>query len=413
MKAVFKQTLLAMTCGSVLFLTACNDDDNKDNWGSNKDYVSESTYNLGRMPEAESIKVMTYNMPYVLGGTKKATAMVFVPKTKRPTDGWKVVVWEHGTVGVGDGCAPSRNEISDRFIPMAQSLLKEGYVILAPDYEGLGTPGMHPYLNLKSEANSAIYAVKAYKERYGNKINGQWMSVGQSQGGQASLGTAEFSNNDANYKGAVAGAPASSLGEIIADVAPKAIQGILQDEQTGKKPVGTAAGVYATLLTYTSFAVVGVTAYEPKFNYRDVFKERSKSIVALAEGSTGENGLCFVDLQKKFVDDINDYTAKNAGKTVLDYPGLIDNFQENPTLKKFLVDNQPATKRINTPVMIIQGTADTSVPYTVTDKLQQGLKAMGTDVTFLAVKDATHTGAIMEKNAELVDFIKKHMPTTK
>ncbi|WP_353160176.1 alpha/beta hydrolase family protein [Acinetobacter guillouiae] len=413
MKAIFKQTLLAMTCGSALFLAACNDDDNKDNWGSNKDYVSESVYNLGRMPEAESIKVMTYNMPYVLGGTKKATAMVFVPKTKRPTDGWKVVVWEHGTVGVGDGCAPSRNEINDRFIGMAQSLLKEGYVILAPDYEGLGTPGMHPYLNLKSEANSAIYAVKAYKERYGNQINGQWMSVGQSQGGQASLGTAEFSNSDANYKGAVAGAPASSLGQIIADVAPKAIQNILLEEQKGEKPVGTAAGVYATLLTYTSFAVVGVTAYEPKFNYRDVFKERSKSIVALAEGSTGENGLCFVDLQKKFVDDINDYTAKNAGKTVLDYPGLIDNFQENPTLKKFLEDNQPATKKINTPVMIIQGTADTSVPYTVTYALQEGLKAMGTDVTFLAVKDATHTGAIMAKNTELVEFIKKHMPTSK
>ncbi|MDN5490215.1 MAG: prolyl oligopeptidase family serine peptidase, partial [Acinetobacter sp.] len=103
----------------------------------------------------------------------------------------------------------------------------------------------------------------------------------------------------------------------------------------------------------------------------------------------------------------------NAGKTVLDYPGLIDNFQENPTLKKFLEDNQPATKRINTPVMIIQGTADTSVPYTVTDKLQKDLKAMGTDVTFLAVKDATHTGAIIAKNTELVEFIKKHMPTTK
>lgn len=31
MKAIFKQTLLAITCGSALFLTACNDDDNKDN----------------------------------------------------------------------------------------------------------------------------------------------------------------------------------------------------------------------------------------------------------------------------------------------------------------------------------------------------------------------------------------------
>ena len=409
MKALFKQTLLAMTCGSALFLAACNDDDNNwNNWGSNKNYVSENTYNSDVINEATSVKVMTYNMPNVLGETKKATAMVFIPKTTRPADGWKVVVWEHGTVGVGDSCAPSRNKFNPRFKNMAQSLLNEGYVIIAPDYEGLGTPGMHPYLNLKSEATSAIYAMKAYKERYGNQINGQWMSVGQSQGGQASLGTAEYANSDTNFKGAVAGAPASSLGLIISEIAPKAIQGLLKD---GK--VDAATEVTATLLTYASYTTAGVTAYEPKFNYRELYKERSRDIAALAEGSTGENGLCFLDLQKKFIDDIKGYLKDNSGKTVLDYPGLVDNFQENPTVKKFLFDNQPATKKINSPVMIIQGTADTSVPYVVTDGLQKGLKAMGTDVTFVAAEGAAHSDAIVQKNADLVAFIKKHMPTTK
>ena len=408
MKTLFKRTLLAMTCGSALFLTACNDDDNKDNWGSNKDYISENTYNLDVMSEAASVKVMTYNMPYLLGQTKKATAMVFIPKTTRPTDGWKVVVWEHGTVGVGDSCAPSKNAFHPGFKNMAQSLLKEGYVIIAPDYEGLGTPGMHPYLNLKSEANSAIYAVKAYKERYGNQINGQWMSVGQSQGGHASLGTAEISNNDPNYKGAVAGAPASSLGYIISTIAPQAIKQLLQAGQ-----VDAAIDVSGTLLAYASYTTVGVTAYEPKFNYRELYKDRSRNIVELAEGSTGENGLCLSDLQKKFNDDIKDYITKNSDKTVLDYPGLVDNFQKNPTVEKFLKDNQPATKKINSPVMIIQGTADTAVPYQVTVKLQEDLKAMGTDVTFLLVDKASHTEAIVQKNADLVAFIKKHMPTTK
>ncbi|MRT39284.1 alpha/beta fold hydrolase [Acinetobacter sp. RIT698] len=409
MKALFKRTLLAMTCGSVLFLTACNDDDNNwNNWGSNKNYVSENTYNLDVINEATSVKVMTYNMPNVLGETKKATAMVFIPKTTRPTDGWKVVVWEHGTVGVGDSCAPSRNKFNPRFKNMAQSLLNEGYVIIAPDYEGLGTPGMHPYLNLKSEANSAIYAVKAYKERYGNQINGQWMSVGQSQGGHGSLGTAELSNTDSNYKGAVAGAPASSLGDIISVVAPQAIQRLLLD---GK--VATAVDVYAELLTYTAYATVGITASEPKFNYREVFKERSRDIAAEAEGSTGENGLCFDDLHKKFSDDIRDYIVKNPSKTVLDYPALVDTFQQNPTVKKFLAENQPATKRINSPVMIIQGKLDMAVPYQVTEKLQQDLKNMGTDVTFLLVDEANHIEAIVEKNPELVAFIKQHMPTTK
>ncbi len=414
MKLIFRRTLLAMTCGSALFLAACNDDNKTwDNWTSDKSYVSESAYNLDQMGSAASVKVMTYNMPNVLGETKKATAMVFMPKMARPSDGWRVVVWEHGTVGIGDSCAPSRNAFNPRFKNMAESLLKEGYVIIAPDYEGLGTPGIHPYLNLKSEANSAIHAVKAYKEHYGSQINGQWMSVGQSQGGHASLGTAELSNNDTNYKGAVAGAPASSLGYIISVVAPQAIQDLLQKEQSGSVPVGTAVEVYAELLSYAAYTTVGITAYEPKFNYREIFQERSRSIAEFAEGSTGENGLCLDDLHKKFADDIRDYLIKNAGKTVLNYPGLSGNFQDNPTVKKFLVDNQPATKEINTPVMIIQGKLDMAVPYQVTEQLQLGLKNMGTDVTFLLVDKADHTGAIVEKNPELVAFIKQKMPATK
>ena len=414
MTTFFKKTLIAMTCSVTLLITACNDDNDKwDNWTSNKTYVSEKSYNLDQMSSAASVKVMTYNMPNVLGETKKATAMVFVPKTTRPTDGWKVVVWEHGTVGIGDSCAPSNNAFNPRFKNMAESLLKEGYVIIAPDYEGLGTAGIHPYLNLKSAANSAIYAVKAYKEHYSTQINGQWMSVGQSQGGHASLGTAELSNNDANYKGAVAGAPASSLGYIISVVAPQAIQGILQQEQEGKLPTGTAVEVYAELLAYAAYTTVGITAYDPKFNYREIFQERSRSVAEFAEGTTGENGLCLNDLHDKFAADIQDYLVKNAGKTVLNYPGLAGDFQENATVKKFLADNQPATKKINAPVMIIQGKLDMAVPYQVTAQLQQGLKDMGTDVKFLLVEQADHTGAIVAKNPELVDFIKEKMPTTK
>ncbi|MEG0483173.1 MAG: alpha/beta hydrolase [Acinetobacter sp.] len=410
MNIMLKRTLLAITCSATLFLAACNDDDDNNQWSTNKSYVSEKTYNLDSMTSAATVKVMTYNMPNVLGETKKATAMVFVPKTTRPANGWKVVVWEHGTVGIGDSCAPSNNAFNPRFKNMAESLLAEGYVVIAPDYEGLGTAGIHPYLNLKSEANSAIYAVKAYKDHYGSQINGQWMSVGQSQGGHGSLGTAELSNSDSNYKGAVAGAPASSLGYIISVVAPQAIKNLLQQEQEGKVPVGTAVEVYAELLAYAAYTTVGITAYEPKFNYREIFQERSRTIAEFAEGTTGENGLCLDDLHNKFAADIRDFIVKNASKTVLDYPGLAGDFQENPTVKKFLVDNQPATKKINTPVMIIQGTADMAVPYPVTNALQQGLKDMGTDVTFLPVVGASHTQAIVEMNPQLVAFIKAKMP---
>ena len=57
---------------------------------------------------------------------------------------------------VGDGCAPSKNAINPRFKILAETLLAAGYVIIAPDYEGLGTPGVHPYLNLSSESKICI-----------------------------------------------------------------------------------------------------------------------------------------------------------------------------------------------------------------------------------------------------------------
>lgn len=405
MKEIFKRSLLVLACSSALFLSACNDDDNDSEYFSTTSYLSESTYNLDTINGAASVNVMSYNMPNVLGETKKATAMVFVPKTPQPADGWRIVVWEHGTVGVGDSCAPSNNTFNPRFKSMAESLLAQGYVVVAPDYEGLGTSGIHPYLNLSSAAKSAIYAVKAYKEHYGSKINGAWMSVGQSQGGHGSLATAEYANNDANYKGAVAGAPASSLGYIISVVAPKALKDLSDAGQ-----VDTAVEVYAELLAYAAYTTVGIKAYEPRFNYQDLFQTRSKALAELAEGTTGDNGMCLSELHDEFAKDIRAYLKENTDKTVPDYPGLTADFQSNATVQKFLVDNQPATKKINTPVMIIQGTADMAVPYPVTDALQKNLTELGTKVTFLPVVGATHTQAIVDKNPELVAFIKQNMP---
>lgn len=225
-----KIALALIVAVSMLSLTACNDDDDSPASNQKQTYVSESAYSEDTLATAASIKVMTYNMENVQGQTAKATALVMFPKVAPPTDGYRVVVWEHGTVGVGDSCAPSNNMIHPRFKILADSLLAAGYVVVAPDYEGLGTPGIHPYLNLSSAAKSALSAVQAAKDHYGKQLNGAWMSVGQSQGGHASLATAEYANTDATYKGAVAGAPASSLGQIILEVAPAALAGIEEQE---------------------------------------------------------------------------------------------------------------------------------------------------------------------------------------
>lgn len=402
----FKKTCLALVCSMSLFMTACNDDDNDSFRPQERVFLSQQSYDEDTLPEASDIQVIRYNMPNVNGERAEATAMVFYPNTPQPQDGWRVVVWEHGTVGSGDSCAPSNNQLNNNFRGLASSLLAQGYVIVAPDYEGLGTRGIHPYLNLKSAAQSAIYAVRAFKEQQGNRFNGAWVSVGQSQGGHASLATAQFADEDPNYKAAVVAAPASSLGYIISEVAPQALSALVEAGQDN-----AAKAVYAELLAYAAYVAVGIKAYEPGFNYRNIFSSRAGIVAEKAEGTTGENGLCLGPLITEYVQDIDDYLVNNPEKTVVDYPGLVENFQNNSSVEKFLQNNQPATEKINVPVMIIQGTADMAVPYPVTNTLQQGLKDMGTTVNFVEVENASHTEAIVQSRTQLLTFINTYMPS--
>ncbi|WP_179992001.1 MULTISPECIES: S9 family peptidase [unclassified Acinetobacter] len=402
----FKKTCLALVCSMSLFMTACNDDDNDSFRPQERVFLSQQSYDEDTLPEASDIQVIRYNMPNVNGERAEATAMVFYPNIPQPQNGWRVVVWEHGTVGSGDSCAPSNNQLNNNFRGLASSLLAQGYVIVAPDYEGLGTRGIHPYLNLKSAAQSAIYAVRAFKEQQGNRFNGAWVSVGQSQGGHASLATAQFADEDPNYKAAIAAAPASSLGYIISEVAPQALNALVEAGQDN-----AAKAVYAELLAYAAYVAVGIKAYEPGFNYRNIFSSRAGIVAEKAEGTTGENGLCLGPLITEYMQDIDDYLVNNPEKTVVDYPGLVENFQNNSSVEKFLENNQPATEKINVPVMIIQGTADMAVPYPVTNTLQQGLKDMGTTVNFVEVKNASHTEAIVQSRTQLLTFINTYMPS--
>ncbi|MDC4714796.1 alpha/beta hydrolase [Acinetobacter baumannii] len=453
---------LAITLSiSALFLTACNDDDD-DYTGidTNKAYVSESNYAIDKVDNASTIKVMTYNMANVQGKTATATAMVLFPKAIQPKDGYRVVVWEHGTVGVGDGCAPSKNAINPRFKILAETLLAAGYVIIAPDYEGLGTPGVHPYLNLSSEAKSALAAVKAAKEHYGAQLKGDWMSIGQSQGGHASLGTAEFANTDASYKGAVAGAPASSLGTIIQiyidpemnqdsnfavsklDQAIRARRqidaAIAAGQMSPNDPLAfavptidkTAEG-YAELLAYAAFASAGIKAQQPDYDLKAIFTSGAADIAELAYGRTGDDGACLSypapdtanGLQEKFKAGILAFLADPTHQ-ITQYGIDLNKFKTDQVVQNFLKATQPATnataeKVIKTPVFIIQGEKDQAVLPVVTQGLFANMKAnalkffpqAGYDKGYqlTIVPNATHTQAIVCQNANAVDFIQAKM----
>ena len=96
-------------------------------------FVNVVDYTLDTLDEAKSIEIMTYKMPNVWGKDADATALVLFPKSEKPKDGWRVVVWTHGTVGVSDSCAPSLSLLNQGFKVAAKRLLDAGYVLIAAD----------------------------------------------------------------------------------------------------------------------------------------------------------------------------------------------------------------------------------------------------------------------------------------
>ncbi len=96
--------------------------------------------------------------PHAVSGT------VLVPKTPWIGPGRRPVIgYAAGTQGIGDTCAPSR-QLSEGFeyesLFMA-GMLARGWAVAMTDYEGLGTAGMHTYMDRESQGRAVLDALRA------------------------------------------------------------------------------------------------------------------------------------------------------------------------------------------------------------------------------------------------------------
>lgn len=139
-------------------------------------------------------------------GRIAASGVLYMPRGKRPAGGWPLVVWAHGTLGVADPCAPSWTGANERDRAYIARWLDEGYAVVAPDYQGLGGPGPHPYVQWQSEGRSVLDAARAALAS-GMGIANRIVITGQSQGSGATLGAARLAASYApelEVRGAIA-----------------------------------------------------------------------------------------------------------------------------------------------------------------------------------------------------------------
>ncbi len=133
--------------------------------------------------------------------------------TPPPAGGYRVVSWAHGTTGIADECAPSLG--GPLTVWAANDLLDRGYVVTATDYEGLGTPGRHPYIVGESEARGVIDSVRAARALLGSDVvSADYAVWGHSQGGHATMFVLHIADTwapELHLEGVVAGAPPSQF----------------------------------------------------------------------------------------------------------------------------------------------------------------------------------------------------------
>ncbi|WP_329611610.1 alpha/beta hydrolase [Kitasatospora herbaricolor] len=131
-------------------------------------------------------------------GKEVATSgIIALPDRTQHTMPYPLISWAHGTVGVANFVAPSRDRGDTGASPMnaypndlLNSFLRRGWAVAMTDYEALGTgteDHIHPYLLGASEANGVLDIVLAARRIFRGAIAEKYAIVGHSQGGQAAL----------------------------------------------------------------------------------------------------------------------------------------------------------------------------------------------------------------------------------
>lgn len=335
-------------------------------------------------PEAGRTDVVLYSSRSVFNKKIPVSGTVMVPKGKAPKGGWPVISWAHGTTGLADQCAPSRRLGDTAYYgsesgELVANWLKSGYAVLSTDYEGLGTPGVHPYLVGDSEGRGVLDIVRAARE-LNPKIGKQVVLTGHSQGGQAILFAAKLATTSwgkgSNYLGTVSYAPASNL-------VPQA------NLLTNNPGFDGQWGLSALALAI----VRGMTIGNPAIDAEPLMTAAGLALYPKTDT------VCLDELT---------VLAQNAGLDPgeLFKPGW-QSTADGARMIEALNAANPAVK-VGAPVMIPQGLSDGTVQPTFTGQLITQLEGLNNPslIDYVTYPGATHSSVLAASRADVDNFVK-------
>jgi predicted esterase len=315
----------------------------------------------GALPSAASNTLVLYHTTALDGKDRAVSGTVAIPKGTPPSGGWPVISWAHGTTGDAQACAPSLDsETAPEHAYLGpvetalDKLVAQGYAVLQTDYEGQGTPGVHPYLIGVAEARDTIDMVRAARQ-LAPQLSTRWIVMGHSQGGHTVLFTSVTASAwapELQLLGGVAEAPGAFISPFIASLSK------------GDKP--TPAFAFGALFMQAAAAV------DPSVKLDQVL---TPAALALAP--------------QLFARCVGALYGADSWGGIVPAAAFRSDAVMGPLLRVAAAQDAAALKPA-IPLFIAHGSADTTVPQASSDALDKALCANGVTVRYDVYTGVTH-----------------------
>lgn len=272
------------------------------------------------------------------------SGVVLIPPGKPPAAGWPVIAWAHGTTGVARPCAPSLMKDLNYGWSELSSLVDMGYAVVASDYQGLGGPTLHPYLDKITNAEDVIYSVPAARLAV-KSLGLRWVVMGHSQGGLVAAGVAEieYAHGSPGYLGAVSIAAAWDAEKVLTRM-----------DTPDADPLNNA---------YLALVAQGLRAIDPQFTL-------DKMLTDSAIQRLKEAGSHCVEANMAFFFDLPQGSVIKEG------------WKQNPTVQAFFARDR-LHGPIAGPMLVLASTDDESVPASTVDDNVVRLCATGAKIEYV------------------------------
>ena len=319
--------------------------------------------------------VRNYRMLYqTVSPTGKFVAIsgtLAIPNGTPPSNGWPLISWAHGTVGDAPQCAPSRSSRPNIEQRMLDAFVRRGYAVAQTDYEGNGTPGIHPYMVATAAARDVTDIVYAARE-IDPEIGLRWVVMGHSEGGASALSTAALASQiapDLSLVGAVSYAPFAY---------PEAT---LEYELHNGTPNGG--------LVILGLLIAGFSTVDPRVAPSEMLEPQALQLMPTLYEQ------CVTDLMEHSAwrSTIPQNVFRPAGQSAVE------------ALFADLQNNDPAYFTISVPTFLVQGVSDMMVNSEGTLTVEDRLRRNGTPVTFKAYLGATHGSVLADSVKDVAEWI--------